>query len=84
MSEKEEKIYRFICENPGLSTYDISKKLNLSGGCVRHCLAKLSQKGLIFFKFEKNNPRIRKLSYPINAFKLLPRKILNQLKSFLK
>lgn len=84
MSNTEEKVYRFVCENPGLSTYRISKKLNLTGGCVRHCLKKLQQKGLIFFKFEKHNPRIRKLSYPVNAFQLLPKKIVKQLAKLIK
>jgi transposase len=80
----EEKIYRFVCENQGLSTYDISKRLNLSGGCVRHCLNQLHKKGLIFFKFERSSSRIRKLSYPVNAFSLLPKRIFSQLKNLLK
>jgi transposase len=80
----EEKVYRFVCEKQGLSTYEISKRLNLSGGCVRHCLTQLHKKGLIFFKFERSSSRIRKLSYPVNAFRLLPRKILNTLKGFVR
>lgn len=79
-SEAEEKIYRFICANPGLCTYEISKKLRMSGGKVRYFLFKLQKKGLVKFKFDKRNPRIKKLSYPVSSSELLPKKIKNQLR----
>lgn len=83
MTKKEstkDKIYRFVCENPGMSTYEISKKLQMSGGRVRHVLTRLSQEGLIKFKFERQNPRIRKLSYPANFMELLPKTLKKEIK----
>lgn len=71
-SLSEEKIYRFVCENPGDCTYAISKKMKMSGGKVRNALLRLKQKGLIKFKFERHSPRIRKLTYPVRAWDLLP------------
>lgn len=79
-STTEYKVYDFICKNPGNNTYYISKKLNMSGGRVRHALCKLKQLGLIRFRFNRNNPRIRKLAYPVDSLKLLPRGIKKQLK----
>jgi predicted transcriptional regulator len=76
-------LYEFVCGNPGLCTYDLSKKLNMSGGRIRHALSRLKQMKLIKFKFEKNNPRIRKLTYPINASKLLPRNLREELKKMI-
>lgn len=79
-STTEYEVYEFVCKNPGNSTYHISKKLNMTGGRVRHALSKLKQLGLIRFKFDKNNPRIRKLTFPVDTLRLLPRGIKNQLK----
>lgn len=73
-------LYEFVCSNPGLCTYDLSKKLNMTGGRVRHALSRLEQMKLIEFKFQKSNPRIRKLTYPINASKLLPKSLRKELK----
>ena len=72
-SSSEEKIYRFVCENPGNCTYTISKKLKMSGGKVRNALSRLKQSGLVKFKFERRSPRIKKLSYPVKTLDLLPR-----------
>ena len=83
-SNSEQVIYSFVCSNPGLNTYQISKKLNMSGGRVRHALKRLEQKGLVKFKFDKKNPRIRKLTYPIECWKLLPRFFRIELKKLLK
>ncbi|MCS7105905.1 MAG: ArsR family transcriptional regulator [Candidatus Aenigmarchaeota archaeon] len=74
-SESEYKIYMFVCQNPGLCTYEISKKLMMSGGKVRYFLSKLEKKGLVKFKFDRKNPRIKKLSYPVSTLELLPKKI---------
>lgn len=79
-SSTEDIIYDFVCKNPGKCTYFISKKLKMSGGRVRHALNVLNKKGLIRFKFERKNPRIKKLCYPESAWRLLPRKIKVQLK----
>jgi predicted transcriptional regulator len=76
----KEKIYKFVCENPGKSTYYISKKLQMTGGRVRHALTALWKEGLIKFKFERNNPRIRKLSYPVNFVNLLPKSLKKEVK----
>lgn len=79
-SSTQNRIYRFICKYPGKSTYFISKKMRMSGGRVRHALSRLKQTGLVRFKFDRNNPRIRKLSYPIDAISLLPRSLKRKLR----
>jgi len=79
-NKTEYKVYKFVCKNPGNNTYYISKKLDMSGGRVRHALCKLKKVGLIRFRFDRNNPRIRKLTYPVETLKLLPRGIKKQLK----
>ncbi len=76
----EQKIYSFVCENPGLNTYQISKKLKMSGGRVRHTLKMLNKKGLVRFKFERKSPRIKKLTYPIEFWKLIPRIVRSEIK----
>ncbi|MEM5782022.1 MAG: winged helix-turn-helix domain-containing protein [Candidatus Aenigmatarchaeota archaeon] len=80
----EQLIYCFICENPGLNTYQISKKLKMSGGKVRHALKKLREKGLIKFKFERKNPRIRKLTYPTEFWNLIPGSLRSKIKKLEK
>jgi len=76
----KDEIYSFICKNPGFSTYEITKDLGMTGGRVRHALIKLEQNGLIKFRFEKNNPRIRKLSFPVDFPKLLPNTLKKEIK----
>lgn len=83
-SPGEEKIYRFVCENPGNCTYTISKRLKMSGGKVRNVLMQLKQKGLVKFKFERHNPRIRKLTYPIRMWELVPKSLEKDARKFLK
>lgn len=78
-STAEHEIYKFICENPGYCTYDISKKMGMSGGKVRYFLQRLEKSGLVEFKFERNDPRIRKLTYPVSAWRLLPKNIKSKL-----
>lgn len=68
----EEKVYDFVCKRPGLCTYDIQKKLKMSGGRVRHALQQLNNRGLVKFRFVRKSPRIKKLSYPVDAWKLVP------------
>jgi len=79
----EDIVYAFVCRHPGLSTYEISKKLNMTGGRVRHALSKLKKMGLVKFKFERNNPRIRKLTFPVDAWLLLPKQVKEELKKSL-
>ena len=76
----KDKIYKFVCENPGLNTYIISKTLQMTGGKVRHALTILEQEGLVKFKFERQNPRIRKLSFPVNFLELLPKSLKKEVK----
>lgn len=76
MSEREcteDMVYDFVCKNPGMCTYIISNRMKMTGGRVRHALSKLKDAGLIEFRFMRQNPRIRKLSYPVSAFRLLPK-----------
>lgn len=76
----EDKIYSFVCNNPGLSANEISKKLRMSNGKIRSVLSKLNKRGLIKFKPKKNNPKMRRLSYPKNFIELLPKCLRNELK----
>ena len=75
-------VYCYVCANPGQSTYQISKDLGLSGGSVRHALSELEGEGMIKFKFERRNPRLRKLTYPIEAFRLLPGRLRFEVRKF--
>jgi len=79
-SNTTEQIYSWVCKNPGMCTYDFEKKLKMSGGRVRHALSMLEKKGLIKFKWERNSPRIKKLTFPVEAFSLLPKKMWKDLK----
>jgi predicted transcriptional regulator len=80
----EEIVYSFVCENPGLCTYEISKKLEMSGGRVRYALKKLEQNGLVKFKFRKENPRIKKLTYPVDVWSLIPKELKPHLLKLMK
>lgn len=79
MNHTEDMVYDFICKNPGMNTYTVSNKLKMTGGRVRHALSKLKEAGLIEFKFVRQSPRIQKLSYPVSAFRLLPRSLRKEL-----
>ena len=39
----EHIVYCTICSNPGMNTYELSKKLNMTGGRVRHAISKLKE-----------------------------------------
>lgn len=80
----EDIVYSFVCKHPGLCTYEISKRLGMTGGRVRHALSKLQKNGLVKFKFEKKNPRIKKLTYPIDTWNLLPKKLRQELRISIK
>lgn len=75
----EQIIYEFICSNPGKSTYEISKTLKMTGGRVRHALNKLKNCGLIKFKFLRESCRVKKLSFPVEFWKLLPKTLRKEL-----
>jgi len=79
-----EIVYAFVCRHPGICTYEISKKLNMTGGRVRHALTKLKEMGLVKFKFERNNPRIKKLTYPVDTWNLLPKEVRVELRKRIK
>lgn len=81
-SRTNEVVYEFVCKNPGMCTYDMQKKLDMSGGRIRHALTRLHQIGLISFRWVRSNPHTQKLSYAVPAVKLLPRKLLHEIKTF--
>jgi len=83
-SSSEEKIYRFVCESPGNCTYTISKRLKMSGGKVRNVLIRLKQKGLVKFKFDRRNPRMRKLTYPVKMWDLIPKNLRKNVRKMVK
>jgi len=76
----QDKIYRFICKNPGKNTYVISKKMRMSGGRARHAIYRLRDYGLVKLKTIKKSPRIQKLCYPVDALSLLPKALKRKLK----
>lgn len=79
-SDSRDIIYEFICANPGLNTYLIAKKLNMSGGKIRYVLSRLEKMGLVEFEFRRRSARIEKLTYPITAYNLLPKGLKSKLK----
>jgi len=83
-SYTEDVVYAFVCRHPGMCTYEISKKLNMTGGRVRHALSKLKEKGLVKFKFERKNPRIKKLTFPVDAWALLPKAVREELRKSMR
>lgn len=80
----EDRVYQFICKNPGLNTYEISKKLKMSGGNVRNALNNLHKKGLVVFKIEKGNVRVKKRCFAVNLVRLLPTSLKKEIKELLK
>lgn len=76
----EDVVYKFVCKHPGTNTYCISKRLKMTGGRVRHALKKLKEIRLVKFKFERNNPRIQKLTFPVDTLSLMPKEIKRDLK----
>ena len=83
-SYTEDIVYAFVCRHPGLSTYEISKKLGMTGGRVRHALSKLKEKGLVKFKFQRRSARLVKLTYPVDAWSLLPKALREELRRMVK
>ncbi len=81
-SDTFETIYDFVSQSPGLNTYELAKRLSMTGGRIRYTLSRLQKMGLIEFKFERHNPRIEKLTFPVSASKLLPRSLKLKLKDF--
>lgn len=76
----EEKVYEYVCENPGKSAYEIAKKFKIAGSSARSSLKSLYRKGLIKFKIIKTSERVKKLSFPVKFWKLLPKRLINQFK----
>ena len=83
-SNTEVIVYELVCSKPGMCTYDIEKKLDMTGGRIRHALSMLGKKGLIKFKFDRRKPRIRKLAYPVDRWNLLPKSFKNEIKVIVK
>jgi len=77
----EDKVYQFVCNNPGTNSYQISKKLKMSGGNVRNALNNLHKKGLIFFKFERKSYKIEKKCFAVKLLNLLPKTLKKEIKS---
>ncbi|MCS7106272.1 MAG: winged helix-turn-helix domain-containing protein [Candidatus Aenigmarchaeota archaeon] len=80
----EDKIYQFVCKNPGINSYQISKRLKMSGGNVRAALKNLHKKGLIFFKFERKSYKIEKKCFAVKLVHLLPKVLKKEIKNLAK
>jgi predicted transcriptional regulator len=77
-----DKVYEKICKDPGLTSYSLAKKLDLSCASVRFALARLAEQGLVRFKWDRSGIRTKKLTYPVKSFELLPRSLREQLREF--
>ncbi len=67
----EDVLYRYIDKHPGLSTYELSKRLSWEGGKVRTVLARLERAQLIKTKYVEENHKIKKISYPLTLKELV-------------
>ncbi|MHA1755792.1 MAG: winged helix-turn-helix domain-containing protein [Promethearchaeota archaeon] len=62
--QKKWFLYDYIDKNPGLSVYDLSKKLNWPTGSVNNYIQELIKDGMIDNKTNIKNGRVRK-SYSV-------------------
>jgi hypothetical protein len=53
----------------------------MDGWKVRHALSSLEQEGLVMFKVIKESLRIKKLTFPVSYFKLIPKDLRTSLKN---
>lgn len=67
----EDFLYSFICKHPNLSTYELSKKIEWTGGKVRTTIKRLEEAKLIEGKFVREGMRIKKLIVPSHWKKLI-------------
>ena len=57
-------LYEFINKNPGLTIYNLSKKLNWTSGKVDYYIKKLLKDGIVKNSEEIVNGRVRKSYHP--------------------
>jgi predicted transcriptional regulator len=57
-------LYEYIDKNPGLTIYDLSKKLNWTTGKVEYHIKKLLNERMVKNSEEVANGRVRKLYFP--------------------
>lgn len=79
----DDVVYSFVCNNPGMCTYKIAKKLKMTGGRVRYALKKLEEAGLVKFKYEHAS-RTKKLCYPVDAWEMVPKEWKPKLRKLVK
>ena len=65
--ENQRTVLLFLSKNPGLSTYEISRKMKWSTGKVKWYLIKLLKKGYIKNESRIINGRNNILYYPVKA-----------------
>lgn len=76
-------VYEQVCATPGITSYEISKKLGMSGGNVRYCLSKLKKIGFVRLKTIYSSSRLKKQVFPVGVNKLLPSQLKKELKKLL-
>jgi len=64
-ANKDELMY-YIEKNPGLSSYELAKKLGWSGGKVRYYLQRLLEDNEIRILESRDSQRLKKLVYAID------------------
>jgi len=69
--ETTEFLYEFISKNPGLTIYDLSKKLEWTTGKVEHYVKKLVKEGIVKNSEEIVNGRVKKAYSPVPWKKLI-------------
>jgi len=63
-----------------MNTYEISKRLGMSGGNVRNALSNLHKKSLVKFKFVRSSPRTEKQCFAVKLWSLMPRALRRKIK----
>ena len=69
-AKKTELMY-YIEKNPGLSVYELAKKIGWSSGRVRYYVMKLLEGNEVRIKTVKSSERVKKLFYPIEWTKMI-------------
>lgn len=68
---KKNEIMYHIEKNPGLSVYELAKKIGWSSGRVHYYVKKLLEGNEVKIKTVKNSERVKKLVYPIEWTKMI-------------
>jgi len=74
-------MYQFITKTPGITIYDLAKKINWSPGKVKYYTEKLLEDGVIRNSTEIVNGRTQKKFYPVSYKEFIKKEEMDFLKS---